>query len=358
MLIMGIESSCDETSVSVVEERDGSFFIKSNIIASQTEVHKLYGGVVPEIASRAHIEAISSITYEALEKAQATIKDIDLIAVTANPGLIGALLVGVNFAKALAYSNDIPLVAVDHIKGHIGAAYFTGSTIPKPPFIAMVVSGGHTAIYLARSHFDYELIGTTRDDAAGEAFDKVGRILGIPYPAGAEFDRMARRGFEKLTGRKENFFDGFSQIMKKQLPDIKLPSPAISGDSLDFSFSGLKTAAINIMHKYEARHEELKKEEFAAAYTYEVVSAIEDKLGHAIKTSDAKTVVLAGGVAANSHLRERVAYTAKRYGAKLFLPPVSLCGDNGAMIAVQGYFAYKSGERADLTLNASALDGI
>ncbi|MDY3845672.1 MAG: tRNA (adenosine(37)-N6)-threonylcarbamoyltransferase complex transferase subunit TsaD [Eubacteriales bacterium] len=358
MLIMGIESSCDETSVSVIEEKMNSFFIKSNIIASQIEVHKLYGGVVPEIASRAHIEAISKITYEALNKAGVKINDIDLIAVTANPGLIGALLVGVNFAKALAYANSIPLVAVDHMKGHVGASYLTGGKIPKAPFIALVVSGGHTAIYRIENHFDYELVGTTRDDAAGEAFDKVGRILGIPYPAGAEFDRMARRGFEKLTGRKENFFDGFDKVLKTRLSDIKLPSPAIADGSLDFSFSGLKTAAINIMHKYEARHEELEKESFAAAYTYQVVSAIENKLSTALDRYGAKTVVLAGGVAANSHLRERVIHTAKAHGAELFLPPPSLCGDNGAMIAVEGYFAYMHGERADLTLNASALDGI
>ena len=358
MLILAFESSCDETSAAVVFANGNRFEIKSNIIASQVDTHRLYGGVVPEIASRAHTEAISRITYEALDTAGVSLSDIDLVAVTANPGLIGALLVGVNFAKSLAYANNIPLVAVDHIKGHVGAVYLDAQKIPEPPFVSLVVSGGHTAIYHVKNHFDYELIGTTRDDAAGEAFDKVGRILGIPYPAGAGFDSMARRGFEKLTGKTEDFYKGFDKIKKSKLSELKLPSPAIAGDSLDFSFSGLKTAAINLLHKYEQRGEPFPNEEFAAAYTYEAVSAIAGKLDLALAGTEAKCLVLSGGVAANSHLRSMVKDVADKHKIDLFVPSPSLCGDNAAMIAVAGYYAYERGAFADISLNASASDGI
>ncbi len=358
MLILAFESSCDETSAAVVLAEGGQFTVKSNIIASQVDTHRLYGGVVPEIASRAHTEAISRITYEALDTAGVTLSDIELVAVTANPGLIGALLVGVNFAKALAYANGIPLVAVDHIKGHVGAAYLDLEKTPEPPFVALVVSGGHTAIYHAKNHFDYEILGTTRDDAAGEAFDKVGRILGIPYPAGAGFDKIARRGFEKLMGERENLYRGFEKIKKEKLSELKLPSPAIAGGSLDFSFSGLKTAAVNLLHKYEQRGESFPNEEFAALYTYEAVSAIVSKLNMALSRTEAKSLVLSGGVAANSHLRYLVREVADKHKIPLFVPPPSLCGDNAAMIAVAGYFAYRNGERADISLNASASDGI
>ena len=206
MNILAFESSCDETSASVVTRAEDKFIIKSNIIASQVETHRLYGGVVPEIASRAHIEAISSITYEALEKAGVKLSEIDLIAVTAHPGLIGALLVAVNFAKALAVANSIPLVAVDHIKGHIAACYLSESDVPKPPFIALAASGGHTSIYKIDDYVTAGSIGSTRDDAIGESFDKIGRIIGIPYPAGAGFDRLSRDGFIKATGDEENFY--------------------------------------------------------------------------------------------------------------------------------------------------------
>ena len=205
MYILAFESSCDETSAAVVSATDEGFSVKSNIIASQIETHRLYGGVVPEIASRAHTEAISRITYEALDVAGVTLSDIDLIAVTANPGLIGALLVGVNFAKGLALANNIPLVAVDHIKGHIASCYL-GDNPPKPPFIALAASGGHTAIYHVKTHTDMELIGTTRDDAIGESFDKIGRIIGIPYPAGRGFDALSREGFIKATGDETDFY--------------------------------------------------------------------------------------------------------------------------------------------------------
>ena len=246
MNILAFESSCDETSASVVFYDGDHFSVKSNIIASQIETHRVFGGVVPEIASRAHTEAISRITYEALDTAGVTLADISLVAVTANPGLIGALLVGVNFAKALAAANNIPLVAVDHIKGHIAASYLLDKA-PKPPFLALAVSGGHTAIYLAESYTDYKIIGTTRDDAIGESFDKIGRIIGIPYPAGRGFDELSTRGFIKATGEEKDFYSKYKNSAAYKDKSMTLPSPALGGDSLDFSFSGLKTAAINLL---------------------------------------------------------------------------------------------------------------
>ena len=280
MIILAFESSCDETSAAVVERCADGFKIKSNIVASQIETHRLYGGVVPEIASRAHIEAISSITYEALERADVKLSDIDLIAVTANPGLIGALLVGVNFAKALALANKIPLVAVDHIKGHIGASYLSDRA-PAPPFIALAASGGHTSIYRVENYTRVKTIGTTRDDAIGEAFDKIGRIIGIPYPAGRGFDELSKSGFIKATGDGVDFYNKYKKTSFAKDKDMALPSPAISDGTLDFSFSGLKTAAINLLHKYEMRGEEIDRELFAARYTYEVVEAVGKKIEQA-----------------------------------------------------------------------------
>ena len=360
MKILAFESSCDETSASVVEKCEHGFKIKSNIVASQIETHRLYGGVVPEIASRAHIEAISSITYEALRCAQVGINDIDLIAVTANPGLIGALLVGVNFAKALAFANSIPLVAVDHIKGHIAAAYLTDNEneLPKPPFIALAASGGHTAIYKVKSYTELQLIGTTRDDAIGESFDKIGRMIGIPYPAGAGFDRLATEGFILATGDSENFYSKYKKSCAYKDQAMALPSPALSGDTLDFSFSGLKTAAINLLHRYEQRGEEINKALFAARYTYEATEAVAKKLALALKTHEGYDLVIAGGVAANSHLRKRLTQIAKENNAKIFIPPLNLCGDNAAMIGAAGYYEYDRGNLADHSLNASALDSI
>ena len=225
--VLGMESSCDETSAAVVRvEDDGQMEIAANIVASQIETHRLYGGVVPEIASRAHIEAVSGITREALAAAGIGVRDLSAVAVTAFPGLIGALLVGVNFAKSFAYANDLPLVAVDHIKAHVAAAYLADKAL-KPPFLAVVVSGGHTAIYDVADYTDFRLIGSTRDDAAGEAFDKIGRVIGLPYPAGAALDKLAREGDSRA---------------------VPLPSPALGGDTLDLSFSGLKTAALNFIH--------------------------------------------------------------------------------------------------------------
>ena len=357
MLILAFESSCDETSASVVLAEDSGFTVKSNIIASQIETHRLYGGVVPEIASRAHTEAISRITYEALEVAGVTLSDIDLIAVTANPGLIGALLVGVNFAKGLALANNIPLVAVDHIKGHIASCYLGGNP-PKPPFIALAASGGHTAIYHVKTHTDMELIGTTRDDAIGESFDKIGRIIGIPYPAGRGFDALSREGFIKATGDETDFYKKYKKSESYRDKETYLPSPAIADDSLDFSFSGLKTAAINLLHRYEQSGRELDRSLFAARYTYEAVEAVAKKLTLALERYPGCDLCLAGGVAANSHLRARLSEVAKKGGVKLHIPTLDLCGDNGAMIAVAAYFEYERGNFADSSLNASALDSI
>ena len=356
MLILAIESSCDETSAAVVECHKGGFITKSNIIASQVETHRLYGGVVPEIASRAHIEAISRITYEALEVAGTTLDDIDAVAVTRNPGLIGALLVGVNFAKALAVANGKPLIPVDHIKGHIAAVYLDRESMPKPPFIALAASGGHTAIYEVKSYTDISMIGTTRDDAIGESFDKIGRIIGIPYPAGAGFDALSREGFTAAVGEGEGYLTRYKKSAEYKSAELALPSPAVKDDSLDFSFSGLKTAAINLIHRYEQRGIELPRAAFAARYTFEAVEAVAKKLGAALERYEGYDLVVCGGVAANSHLRTRLAELAAKHGRTLYMPPLSLCGDNAAMIGAQGYFEFLIGNTADSSLNASAMD--
>ena len=334
MYILGIESSCDETSASVVEMGDGIRAIRSNIVASQIEVHRVYGGVVPEIASRAHIEAISGITYQALEEAGVSLSQIDAIAVTAFPGLIGALLVGVNFAKSLAYANKIPLVAVNHIHGHVAAAYLSNPDL-KPPYLALVVSGGHTAFYRVDEETALDEIGGTRDDAAGEAFDKIGRVIGLPYPGGAALDKLAYEGDAKA---------------------ISLPSPALSGDTLDFSFSGIKTATLNYLNSMSQKGEEINTANVAAAYTDKIVKAIVQKAELALERSGMKTLVLAGGVAANSHLRLALEKMCKKKGIRLCMPERSLCGDNAAMIAAAGYYAYQKGLLADTSLNASASD--
>lgn len=357
MYILAFESSCDETSAAVVLREGERFFIKSNIIASQVDTHRLYGGVVPEIASRAHIEAISSITYEALEVAGVSLSQIDLVAVSSNPGLIGALLVGVNFAKALAVSNDIPLVAVDHIKGHIASAYLSEQT-PKPPFVALAASGGHTAIYKMDSYTEIKLLGTTRDDAIGESFDKIGRMIGIPYPAGKGFDALSKEGFIEATGDGENFYKKYKKSEAYKRADMVLPSPALRDGSLDFSFSGLKTAAINLLHRFEQRTDELPRALFAARYTYEAVEAVALKIDMALADNPGCDFVMAGGVAANSHLRARLSDVAQRRGVKIFIPDISLCGDNAAMIAAAGYYEFERGNFADSSLNASALDSV
>ena len=359
MNILAFESSCDETSASIVSREGDRFTVKSNIIASQVDTHRLYGGVVPEIASRAHIEAISSITYEALEVAGMTMDDVDAVAVTANPGLIGALLVGVNFAKALAIANSKPLIPVDHIKGHIATCYLDkDGNVPTPPFLALTVSGGHTGIYLVEDYTRIRLVGSTRDDAIGESFDKIGRIIGIPYPAGKGFDALSKEGFDEVVGECDDYLKKYRKSAEYKSGEFTLPSPAVKDESLDFSFSGLKTAAINLLHRYEQLGRELPKARFAARYTFEAVDAVAKKMGMAIDRYGVKQIALCGGVAANSHLRKRLTEVAARRGVKIFIPSVSLCGDNGAMIAAAGYYEYKKGNFADSSLNASALDSI
>ena len=355
MNILAFESSCDETACAVVSADRGILSIKSNIVASQIETHRLYGGVVPEIASRAHVEVISKITYEALDEAKLSLADIDLIAVTANPGLIGALLVAVNFAKSLAVANGIPLVAVDHIKGHIAASYI-GEDIPKPPFLALAVSGGHTSIYKVESYTKMVTVGSTRDDAIGESFDKIGRMIGLSYPAGKEFDALARVGFIKATGDETDFYKKYKKTDAYRDANMVLPSPALRDGSLDFSFSGLKTAAINLLHRHEQRGEQVDRELLAARYTYEAVEAVAKQIGEALERNPECDLVMAGGVAANSHLRARIAEITAKSKRKLYTPPLYLCGDNAVMIAAQGYFEHLAGRYADASLNASALD--
>ncbi|MBE6535875.1 MAG: tRNA (adenosine(37)-N6)-threonylcarbamoyltransferase complex transferase subunit TsaD [Ruminococcaceae bacterium] len=334
MYILGIESSCDETSAAVVSMERGERKILSNIVASQIETHRLYGGVVPEIASRAHIEAISSITYEALSTAGITINDVGCIAVTSHPGLIGALLVGVNFAKSLAFAYGIPLVPVNHVKAHVAAAYLEYPTL-EPPFTALVVSGGHTSIYSVNDYTDFREIGGTRDDAAGEAFDKIGRVIGMPYPAGAAMDKLA--------------YEGKSDA-------IKLPSPAMPGDNLEFSFSGLKTAALNYINSERQKGSEPNAADITASYTKVIVDALVKKTALAIEKTGTNRLCLAGGVAANSHIRAALDKLCKEKGVEFYRPSLALCSDNAAMVAAAGYFEYLRGNFANTSLNASALD--
>ena len=348
MLILAIESSCDETAAAVLEMSENTRKILSNSVYTQIATHALYGGVVPEIASREHIEKISSVVKSAFDEAKVTPKNIDAVAVTYAPGLIGSLLVGVSFAKSLAYTLGIPLVPVDHIKGHTAAAYLAYPELDAP-FLAMIVSGGHTSIYNVHCPTVFEEIGSTRDDAAGEAFDKVGRLMGLPYPGGAAMDRLAAKGFEARGKRKCLY---------------KFPSPAISDDTLDFSFSGLKTFAVNTIHNERQKlslsdKDELPDEirrEIASGFTEAVVSGICTKLEKALVETGSKKLVLSGGVAANSHLRRGITALAEKHGVKVFIPPLSLCGDNGAMIGAQGYFEFLAGVRADTSLNAFASD--
>lgn len=329
--ILGIESSCDETAAAVLSCGDG-FDILSNIVASQIEVHARFGGVVPEIASRAHCEAVSKITYDALEAAGASIRDIDVIAVTASPGLIGALLVGVNFAKSLAYANDKPLVAVNHIKGHIAANYLCPPAL-KPPYLAFVASGGHTSIAIVHDYNHIEEIGGTRDDAMGECFDKVARVLGMPYPGGAAIDKLAYEG----------------------KPTLKLPSAAIHDETLDFSFSGIKTAVLNHLNSASQKGEEICREDVAASFVTAAVNSAVVKLDAALERHpELKTLALAGGVAANSHLRTALSNLCEKRKIAFHYPEIKYCGDNAAMIAAAGYFEAIAGNFADTSLNASA----
>ena len=343
MDILAIESSCDETAAAVV--RDGRYVL-SSAVASQIETHALYGGVVPEIASRAHTEAINGIVNEALSGAGKTLKDIDAVAVTNRPGLIGALLVGLSFAKGLAYANGLPLIPVHHIRGHIAANYThfngeNGMSKLEPPFTALVMSGGHSSLINVNSYTDFECIGATRDDAAGEAFDKVARLMGLAYPGGAKMDALAKKGN----------------------PDaVPFPQAQVKDCPYDFSFSGLKTAAINYMHTLSQKDEPICCEDVAASFTKSVCSAVCSRLEKLFESEKftSKKLVLAGGVSANSHIRASVEALCTKYGVELYLPPLSLCGDNAVMIGAQAYYEYKANtaDFFDYTLNAYATSDV
>lgn len=333
MKILAIESSCDETAVAVVE--DGRTVL-SDAIASQVELHKIYGGVVPEIASRKHIEAIYGLADQALLQAQVTRKQIDAVAVTYAPGLIGAVLVGVNFAKAVACSMNVPLIPVHHIRGHIAANYLAYPEL-EPPFLCLVVSGGHTLIVDVKDYTNMEILGGTRDDAAGECFDKVARVLGMPYPGGAALDRMAQ------TGDPEKY---------------ALPIPKLSGNPLDLSFSGLKTAALNLIHNAAQKGEEIDIPSLCAGFSQTVSRMLVPRVMQALEQTGYRKLAIAGGVAANSRIRADFLTATKEKGISLYTPPLSLCGDNGAMIGAQGYYEYLAGNLADQTLNAYATKSI
>ncbi len=329
MKILAVESSCDETAVAVVE--DGRKVL-TDCIASQVALHRLYGGVVPEIASRKHMEAIYALADEALSSAGVTRNDIDAVAVTFAPGLIGAVLVGVNFAKAAALAMDKPLVPVHHIRGHIAANYIAYPDL-EPPFLCLVVSGGHTLLVDVEGYTKFRILGTTRDDAAGECFDKVARLLGMPYPGGAALDKMAASGDPgKYT----------------------LPHTHLSGNPLDMSFSGLKTAAINLIHNAEQKGETIDVPSLCASFSQAVSDILVPRTLRALQETGRKTLAIAGGVAANSKIRGDFLRETERLGVRLCLPPLKLCGDNGAMIGAQGYFEYLAGVRAGQDLNAYA----
>ena len=329
MKILAVESSCDETAVAVVE--DGRKVL-TDCIASQVALHRLYGGVVPEIASRKHMEAIYALADEALTTAGITRDDIDAVAVTFAPGLIGAVLVGVNFAKAAALAMGKPLVPVHHIRGHIAANYIAYPNL-EPPFLCLVVSGGHTLLVDVEGYTKFRILGTTRDDAAGECFDKVARLLGMPYPGGAALDKMAASGDPgKYT----------------------LPHTHLSGNPLDMSFSGLKTAAINLIHNAEQKGETIDVPSLCASFSQAVSEILVPRTLRALQETGRKTLAIAGGVAANSKIRGDFLRETERLGVRLCLPPLKLCGDNGAMIGAQGYFEYLAGVRAGQDLNAYA----
>lgn len=328
MKILSIESSCDETACAVVE--NGRTVI-SSVVATQIDEHKLYGGVVPEIASRLHCESITAVCDEALHKAGMTLSDCDAVAVTYAPGLIGALLVGVSFAKSLALALGKPLIPVHHIKGHIAANYIAHAEL-EPPYLCLVASGGHSHIIKVNDHTEFETIGRTIDDAAGEAFDKAARSMGFPYPGGVHIDKAAKQGDPSA---------------------YKLPIPK-TDNPYDFSFSGLKTAVINLVHNAEQKGEQININNLAASFQHIVSTILTSKFIQAAKDNNYKTIALAGGVAANSGLREALTQKAEENGMKLFVPPISLCGDNAAMIGSQAYYEYLKGNIADSSLNAVA----
>jgi len=331
--IMSIESSCDETAVSIVE--DGRTVL-TDCIASQVDLHRIYGGVVPEIASRKHIEAIYALADQALQNANLTRRQIDAVAVTYAPGLIGAVLVGVNFAKAVALAMDKPLIPVHHIRGHIAANYISSAEL-KPPFLCLVVSGGHTMIVDVKTYTDMEILGTTLDDAAGECFDKVARVLGMPYPGGAALDKMAVGGDEgKYT----------------------LPRARAGENPYDMSFSGLKTAALNLIHHAQQIGEELDIPSLCACFSAAVSDTLIPRMIMAVKQTGYRQVAVAGGVAANSRIRGDMQKAMAELGVTLHMPPLSLCGDNAAMIGSQAYYEFLAGNLADMSLNAYATKSI
>lgn len=320
ILIMGIESSCDETSISIVKNGRE---VLSNCINSQIKIHEEYGGVVPEIASRCHTEVINGIMKEALKEARVSLDEIDAIAVTQGPGLVGALLVGVSYAKGLSYVTRKPLVAVNHIEGHIAGNYLTHSEL-KPPFICLIISGGHTHLVNVKSYNEFEILGKTRDDAIGEAFDKVARVVGLGYPGGPKVDNLAKQG----------------------VPNIKLPVTHF--DNLDFSFSGIKTAVINLNHK----DPNINKANLCASFQNAVTEMLISNVKKAVKQFESDKIVIAGGVSRNSFIRNSFDNLAKELNIKVYYPEPILCTDNAAMIAAAGYYNYINEEIADLKLNA------
>ena len=333
MNILAVESSCDETAVAIV--RDGREVL-CDCIASQVELHRIYGGVVPEIASRKHIEAIYGLADQALLQTGLTRSDIDAVAVTYAPGLIGAVLVGVNFAKAAALALDKPLIPVHHIRGHIGANYIAYPDL-KPPFLCLVVSGGHTMIVEVSDYTKMRILGTTLDDAAGECFDKVARVLDMPYPGGAALDKAAQMGDDTKYA---------------------LPRSKPGANPYDMSFSGLKTAALNLIHHAEQVGEELDIPSLCASFTAAVSETLVPRVVRALEETGYRKVAVAGGVAANSRIRHDILEAAGKLGAEVYMPPLKLCGDNGAMIGSQAYYEYLAGNIADMSLNAYATKSI
>jgi len=321
ILTMGIESSCDETSVAIVKNGRE---ILSNVIDTQIPIHEKYGGVVPEIASRNHIEAISRVTKKALEEANISFEQIDAITPTYGPGLVGALLVGLSYAKALSFATNKPLVGVNHIQGHIAANYITYKEL-EPPFICVMMSGGNTQIVHVKNYTEFEVLGKTRDDAIGEAFDKVARVVGLGYPGGPKVDNLAKEG----------------------QANIELPKTHFDEDTLDFSFSGIKTAVINLHHK----NPDINKADLCASFEKNVTETLMENVKKAIKKTEIKKITLAGGVSANSYIRNEF-LKLEQEGIKVYMPDLKLCTDNAAMIASAGYYNYISGKKDELNLNA------
>lgn len=327
-LILAIESSCDETSAAVTRGRD----VLSLVIASQIEIHKRFGGVVPEIASRNHVSAIRNTVDEALKQANVSPSDISAVAVTYGAGLLGALLVGVSYAKALAYAMNVPLIKVNHVRGHISANYIADKSL-EPPYLCLLASGGHTAIVEVVGYDDVKVIGTTQDDAVGEAFDKVARVLGLPYPGGPEIEKLAKDG----------------------KPTIDFPKGFHNKNTLDFSYSGLKTSVINYMHTAAQKGEEVNKADVACSFQKSAVGVMTENVEKALLKTGLKTVVIAGGVASNKHLREEMEKVGEKHGVNVIYPPLKLCTDNAAMIGACAYNLIKEGKgRASLDLDASA----